>query len=292
MSQGSFPIAVATTGLLIVVTSSAVWAFNQDQSSENDARTSETSTSSYASRSGSLSTGAEPDEVVERVIQGLDANVIESVELGEPPSEIDRAGLWMYANVTGTITKADAHDGSELLPFWQANLAQGAIADQLVGDETNLANVISGATIRLQDTRSRASEILPSDAGDVQTGQVFTAQHEKTSDAEIVSDVESAVAKFGLKPQTRVLRPLGPAVLIVATMDDISGMRGNFHSLLQALQGERGNYEGIYIEIIGPEGALLARSANAYRTGGGAVWFAPGYDQVFGIAHGSLAGEY
>lgn len=46
-------------------------------------------------------------------------------------------------------------------------------------------------------------------------------------------------------------------------------------------------YEGIYLEISDADtGAPLIQSAVSYRTGLGALWFAPEQDVRFGAVHG------
>lgn len=95
------------------------------------------------------------------------------------------------------------------------------------------------------------------------------------------------MASFGFSADdVQVLHPLGPAVSIVATVNNPKSEQPDINDVLNALQGPDGNYEGIYLELRLPDGVPVLRQTTAYRTGAGRLSFAPGYDDVFGASHG------
>lgn len=237
---------------------------------------------SYAPSTGDITQAPDPTSAERMVLQGLDQSLFESVSFDDPPSPKYRPGLWMYVTMRGTTVS----DGNYLPTLWQAELAQGAIADHLSAGVTNLADVIEGSTILLDTGDGAAPREIGGGAGDVAAGQIFGAQSSQASDATISTHVKSALEGVGLSPQeVRVLHPLGAAVYIRASIDDPSKIQGQFDSILNSVQAG-GEYEGIYLEIEASDGTPLVRSANAYRIGAGSVWFAPGNDELLNINHG------
>ena len=259
--------------VLAGVGSAGAWAI----SSGNDS-----SAMQYAPGLGSLPQAANQGAAIAQTVRGLDASIIGDIRLGPPPSKKYPDALWMYATVHGQ----DHGRGDYLPAMWEADLAQGAIADRLANGQGDLAQVIVGSTVSLDTGDPSNLEDLGGGAGDVAAGQVFAAQAAGESDGQIIDDVSAALAADGLTVQkVRVLHPLGPAVYIRATTQDVASIKGDFNSLLSSVQGN-GRFEGVYLEIDGGDGTPIMKSADAYRAGAGAVWFAPGIDEVLNIGHG------
>lgn len=271
-------VAIATVFVIAtLIPLSAVWALS---GSNKEPLSSPGKPEAYAPKIDSLRSGKDAKDDIAKVQSGLDRTVINSLRLASPPGDINRAGLWMY----GTAFVADSPEDSSVLPFWEANLAQGAIADLVASrDASNLANVVAGSTVIMADG-PRKGEALPTDASDISPGQVFKAQDGGWSDEEIAAQVETVGASFGLRTDTRVLHPLGPAPLVVATAINLDLFNGGFDEVMSAIQGQ-GNYEGIFLRVQLPNGQVIAEASRSYRTGGGGLWFADGYDEVLGITH-------
>ena len=85
-------------------------------------------------------------DAVTQISAGLDANAFVSLTLGSAPRADTWQGTWFYATVRG----ASRRPSDYLASVWQADLAQGAIAEVLDSGQNNLANVIVGSTISVQ----------------------------------------------------------------------------------------------------------------------------------------------
>jgi hypothetical protein len=236
----------------------------------------------YAPAIGATESSQSVDDAVRETLAGLDQADFAGLRVDSPPpGQPGRVGLWMYA----TVNAPSSSDGSTVGPEWEAYLAQGAIADRIAHGTDDLGLVIGGSTVLLNNKTGDPIEI-GGGTGNVKAGRVFAAQAANESDKNIATSANLALAKFGLKATTlNVLHPLGPALYVVATTSDVATIKGQYHHILSALQGD-GNYEGIYLEIDDSAGRALVRTGSAFRAGGGSVWFADGYDQILGIVHG------
>ncbi len=205
-----------------------------------------------------------------------------NIRLGDAPSADDWQGLWFYATVEGAT---DA-DGGALPSIWEADLAQGAIADRLAGGNSNVADVVVGSTIQFDPGDGRIVPVTGG-AGDVRAGQSFGPQPGE-SDESIKASIKKTLSAFGLNPaEIKILHPLDPAVYIVATVPDPADIDGSFDEIRTALLGDPVRYEGLYLEIDLANGTPIVRNATAFRSGAGRLWITPGYDGVVGSAHGS-----
>jgi hypothetical protein len=227
------------------------------------------------------------DSAVAATLDGLDRDLFADLYLGNPRCTDSCDGSWVFASVRLAPGEAAGVGGAALPSLWQADLAQGAIAERIAGDAFDLHDVVSGSdvTLRFEDG---TTEDLGGGAGDIQPGQLFAAQATGESDTSIVADVETALREYGLAPTTvRVLHPLGPAVYAQARVEDVNTIGGDWSAIQSAILGDPYRYEGLYLEIDGLDGQALARGATSYRSGSGRVWFEPGMDSVLGIAHGA-----
>jgi hypothetical protein len=217
-------------------------------------------------------------------LDGLDADLFASVSFGPPPKgRQETSGLWMSATMKG------AHEDG-IQAHWEADLAQGAVADRLAGDATNLRDVIVGSDETLVHPDG-STEDIGGGAGDISPGQVFAAQESGQSDEAIEEAIRTVLSKYNLtEHQVRVLHPLGPAVYIITQEPSVETLDKAFPNLWADLTGDPFNYDGLYLQIDGPDGAPLVEEAVAARSGAGVLWFAPGLDDKYLINHG-LMGE-
>jgi hypothetical protein len=233
----------------------------------------------YAPASFSAVASAPPaHQALEQILSGVDPDTFVSAGIGSAPSPDDWQGNWFYATV-----KADAiKDAADLPALWEADLVQGALAEDLDEDQPNLANVIVGSSFSVQ---LPDGSIKPADggAGDVAAGQSFS----NAPDDQIIAAAKSTLASYGLQPhEVRVLHPLGPALYVVATVADLKKIQGQLELLRHDLIGKPALYEGLYLELRDSAGESLARYAIALRSGTGRLWIRPGLDVDLGTAHG------
>jgi hypothetical protein len=267
----------------LVIGAGTAWAVEHSQTSTPQIAGGLTR---YAPTTSPAATGATVAGSLAKVQAGLDP-VFSKLSVGAPPAgpQSTKAGSWLYA----TVRASSSQNGTYLPELWQAQLAQGALDDELRSSNTsNTSSVISGSTILLDTGDGSAPTDLGGGAGDIAAGQVFGAQAEELSDAAIVASVKASLAAFPLtNVGVRVLHPLGPAVMVTATVSDPSKLAGAWGEISSAVKAN-GEYEGTYVQINGPDGSPLARSASAMRIGAGTVWFAPGMDNELGIPHGGF----
>lgn len=227
----------------------------------------------------------EPDSTaIEETLAGLDRAVFVSASLSQAaPSTGYDHGDWL----TETIAAPQASNDDDLLqPIWEAELAQGAIADRIAGTTPNLADVIVDSTITAQ-TPDGSLRTVGGGSGDVSSNQEFAAQASGMSDEELAAGARAVLNKFGLTSvELRVLHPLGPAVSIRASVSDLGALDGKFESLINALNPDQAKIEGLYLEIDDVGGKPAVRVSQALRAGVGQVWFRPGLDDALGIPHG------
>jgi hypothetical protein len=221
---------------------------------------------------------------IDSAIGGLDSSAFVDYRLSDDPPETysPSSGQWWYATVSGPTDR----DGATLKMDWEAALAQGSIAEQISGDVCDLHWVIRGSSVEFQ-LPSGATRDLGGGAGDIAPDQLFAAQASNSTDEEIVQEVGDALAQYPLTVEDiDVLHPLGPAVAVVATVEEAGDIKGKFEAIRSAVLGDPLRFEGLYLEIDTPDGKPLVRTGASYRSGAGMVWFAPGMDSVLGIAHG------
>src|SRR5690242_10946422 len=101
----------------------------------------------YTAQRSRIPQASSEDDAVQQTMAGLDKSYFVSVGLGASPSTVDKVGRWFYAVVQDPAgSKAPLPRG-----VWEADLAQGAIADRLAGGEPDLADVIVGSSIQSRD---------------------------------------------------------------------------------------------------------------------------------------------
>jgi hypothetical protein len=221
-----------------------------------------------------------------QTLAGLDAGIFSSFRVLEPPpppltSDHYRGPLWAYATIAGS-RDLRTHD---MTGEWEARLAQGAIAERCSLGLAELQKAVAGGTTRYATgTHPLAGE----GSGYSRAGRVLGAQASGEPDARIIAEAERVLGEHGLTPRTvRVLHPLGPALLVEASTDDVASVTGRVPAIENELDGggwgSHPRFEGVYLALDGPEGPLI-RTGGATRAAGGFAWTAPGFDS--GIQHG------
>jgi hypothetical protein len=244
---------------------------------------SSTSGDTASTRSSCALGSSQLRSAVELTLRGLDPGVFTRFAVLEPPppplhSDHYAGPLWAYA----TVAAAPDPRTQDVSGAWQATLAQGAVAERCSLGTDELQHVVAGSTIRYA-TGTHGSV---GGMGVAPAGEVFGAQASGESDGQLIADATRELRDFGLTPRAvRVLHPLGPALLVVASTDDPASVEGRMGELETALGGARGHrrFEGLYVAVDGPDGPLF-RGESAARTAGGGQWFARGFDS--GIPHG------
>jgi hypothetical protein len=231
----------------------------------------------YTDQTTSVPQATDPQAALDSTLKGLDSGVFLSVRLGDPPSKSDRPGLWLYATVQGSSLKV----GGDVAAAWEADLAQGAVADRLAQGYSDLSSVVSGSSIDFESSDGTVTPVTGG-AGDVVTSQSFVGG----SDESIISSVDSVLLKYSLTPtEVRVLHPLQPAVSVVATVKDPAQINGQFEEIWNAIEGSPMQYEGLYLEIDSADGSPIVCSSADYRNGSGRLWIDPKFDSDIGEGH-------
>jgi hypothetical protein len=221
-----------------------------------------------------------PSDAVAVTIAGLDSTRFVSARVGESPQS-QRPGRWFYAVLA---TQKNANE--RLVSSWEADLAQGAIAELVGNDESNLGDVIVGSSVSFSNADGSLSE-AEGGAGDIAAGQRFPAQTEVVSDATIRSEISRAASKFGLAVSNiQILHPLGPAPRVELTAPNATALTGRYPEIRAALFGATPRFEGFFLAISLPDGSTVVRGSAAFRAGSGRLWVNPKYDSLIGADHG------
>lgn len=280
--EGRRAAGVVAAGAVVIGTAGgAAWGASHGGSptAVEQTRSSNTATS-YVTGRQEVDQAKGSDEAITTTLAGLDSDVLTDVSIGAAPSADSRQGPWFYA----TINPGSDVDVPVPVSLWEADLAQGAIAERLASGEGNLANVVFGSTF--DSTSPDGDQLsLNGGAGDIEAGQAFAANAE--SDASIEEAVAKVAAEFGLEhAKVRVLHALDPAVLLTAEVTEPQVIAGKFDALRSAVLGKSVRYEGVYIRIDSSTAGPLVVGSTAYRSGAGRLWIRPKYDEIIGAVHG------
>jgi hypothetical protein len=178
------------------------------------------------------------------------------------------------------VVRADGNGpGVALRAAWEADLLGGAVAElAALPSETDLSRIVAPyVDVLLPD-----GTLLPNEAGGmgaIAPGQVV----DDVPDAELDALVRDAVAPYGRLVELRIHRPLGPALAIVLQSDDPRRTLADFPAWSHDAIGCPTRYDGCYVEVRGPDGAVVARQSVGLRNGAGRLWTAEGYG-VTGVA--------
>lgn len=229
---------------------------------------------------------ATASDAINGVLAQMGSRTIRSMRLVAAPDGQGLVGSVPWIDVT--VESTDTRDGADVRLAWESSLAVGAVVELIRTDEPAVNSVVGGSRTLVHNQASGETRDIGGGVGYVSLGQVFASETSTESGASIQSRAERAFLTHGLKPtRIQVLRPLGVAVAVNATVEAGAKIGWTLDELRDALQGESRQFEGIYIELDDADtGDLLVRAGTAYRTGLGGVWFADGQDARFGIVHG------
>ena len=225
-------------------------------------------------------TAMSPQDATDRVLAGLDKSMFASVTVGDTSPDGDTKGPWFYATML-----ADSDSGpSAVLATWEAEVAEGAIADLINPGAKSLADVIHGATIELQ-TPDGALHDVGAEIGNIAPNQQFGAEE---SDAQARSSVIKSLSTLGIDATgVEILNPLDRAIRVVAVAPDIESLKTSVPALSRAVLGDPPAFEGMYIEVRDKTGAPVVVLCSMLRNGSGGFWLRPGLNpSEFGILTG------
>lgn len=280
-SRRAARLLVMAAVVLGVAGGTAWTAWSSTSGSEEISRSTKSPTGVVETR-GEVGQADSAADAVKTTTAGLDQGVFEDVYVGTSPNTWDRQGPWFHARLT-------PEEGSPAIPvgLWEADLAQGAIAERLANGEPNLANVIVGSTISA-DRAADVSEPEWGGSGDVQAGQAFSAR--SRADSELIKSALETLERFPLaNTQVRVLHALDPALMVTADVKTPKDIDGIVSAIREGLLGNPSAFEGLYLRIDAPDVGPLVISSVAYRSGVGRLWIAPGFDEFVDIPHGGGA---
>lgn len=270
-------IAVSASSGVVWAVESGTWRSESTETRPNDPSADTSQTTSFPQ-------SPDAEAALQATLAGLDREVFKDIHIGDSPSEDDWQGHWLYATLEGQTNA----DGGALPSAWEADLAQGDVAERIAQGASNLADVVVGSTLQFETAEGTLIP-LTGGAGDIRSSQSFSAWSDE-SDAAITASVTETLSRFGLQTaEVRVLRPLQPALYVVATVDDPAQIDGRFGEIWNALLGDPYCCEGLYLEIDTADGVPIVRQGAAFRTGSGRLWIAPEYDELVGGVHGGLA---
>jgi hypothetical protein len=204
-------------------------------------------------------------------------SAIAAAHIGSAPAEAATRGdlPWLYASVRVPSLR----DGLDIEPMWEADLVEGAVADR-VGTAKNIRDDFGGSTFDAVLPDGTRFPDQSGGLGDVTHGQGFS----DASNASVEARVRLAIKAAGLEPiSVKVLRPLGPAPVVVVGADDAATAAKNYTDLTKSLFGNPPSYEGYYLEIRGPDGTAIARGSASFRTGAGRFWVDPRWANVASV---------
>ena len=182
------------------------------------------------------------------------------------------------------IRRVRVASGAYLANNWEADLAQGEIADRLAGTATDVADAIAGSTMTLEfldeshdalvgGRRYHAWPVLRSPRsrrfrrrnywpGRGQSSRLWSRPHRGP-----------CVAPAGALPFTRV-----------ASVGDLEAIHGQFNKIQGRCLGSPIRYEGL-LRSTRRTGLLWSAPSMAFRSGAGRFWFATGTDNLLGLDH-------
>lgn len=219
-----------------------------------------------------------PSVALQQSLTGVDPGVILEAHFGDPPAG-GAAGRYLYE----TIAVPQAADGSGIQFMFQAELVEGAVAERIATDG-RLLDSIRGIVLTGKRPDGSLIDLDVAGVGNIPSGQHFTGG----TDAALIAQTQATLIDLGLTSvQVRVLHPLGPALLVVATASNDLLTNGKLSGLNAALNPEHPCCDGYYLELRTPDGKVAARLANSRRSGSGTFWTEANVTNIqIGVAHG------
>jgi hypothetical protein len=172
------------------------------------------------------------------------------------------------------MTAEDSYAG-QAKAIWIAELAAGALRDEMYA---NGQQPIYSVDITLKLSDGRTIKHAGGGIGDVQYGQNFADDSDGVIEARIRNAARTA--GYDVNSIEIVHADDQPAPAVELTAPDPATAATDPGSLMQALFGAPGTYEGTYLAVNSPDGAPVLDNAAAFRVGVSLGWSNP----VFGGA--------
>ncbi len=221
---------------------------------------------------GELSTAG----AIAATLAGFPTGTFEDLTLA--PTHFERRVENRY-QMTAVVNVASSSGAALMRASWEGCLADGAMSEHLVRDSSNLGTAIQGLVYaRLPDgSREEAGGC----GSDVAAGQLFGAQADRSTDDQIVASVKQTLGDLGVHvDRVEVLRPLGPAVDVTVTVPDVQDAHSVGDRVFAALHAKPSLYEGVFIEVDGPDGSPVNAGGDATRGGVGGEWDSQGGNPI------------
>lgn len=275
-----FGFGIAATGLAVASSTTP----SADEPDVSTFRADSTPLSYTGSKVDHLGPGMPSALAVSLALDHMKGSSITALRIVDAPATaLDPEVPWLRVDLSSGAVSA----GADVELNWESSLAQGAVTEMMhTGPEA--ANAVIGGSFTHQHLPSGEVRDLGGGAGFVATGQVFESQTEPRDEITVRSHVQQTLTNFDLTlARLRVLKPLGQAIAVTATIPPNADVTWTIDELRQALAGSPMIWDGIYLEIRDRDtDAPLIRSGVSYRTGLGGLWFAPGQDSRFSAGHG------
>jgi hypothetical protein len=263
-------LAVAWTVTAVVVIAAAVAWVSSSAAGRHDESAPGSATQTHAPKAPSATRYPQlaPADAIKAALDGLPQQDFAELKVVSAPD--GPAARWMHA--TMNVDSSDAAGGSEV--FWEACLAEGAIAEHLSGSIDDLDNVLAGANIKARYPDG-TTEVMGGCGGRAIAGTHFVAQEQGWSDSKITDLLVSGLTSSNQSvDRVDVLHPLGPAVAVTVTVSSTATLEADVMQMHQTLLGDPYRYEGVYLEVRSTDGSPLAKLWTAFRGGTGTSWYA------------------
>lgn len=220
------------------------------------------------------SAGTQPAaQALAAVQQQMGRTSVVSASITAPPAGPQRDARGSLPWLDATVAIPALRDGMEIESLWQADLIEGAVAEQS-GTATDLAKDFGGSTFDGQLPDGSVVSDIGGGMGDIVRGQVFSGGTAST--ASITNKIDHVLRDHQLTPiSVTVYRPLTAAPAIIASTSDPAAAAADYGSLLHDLIGSTPQYEGYYLELRDSSGQAFVRASASFRTGAGRFWVAP-----------------
>jgi hypothetical protein len=209
-----------------------------------------------------------PDDAIDATLRGFPDGTFAKLQLSPPASELNVENQW---DMSATANVPSGSGAALARASWLGCLADGALAEYLIGNSSNLATAVQGTIVaKLPGGSTQAAGGC---GGDVAADEEFGAQVEGLTDQEVDASVNKALQNIGLRAERiDVVRPLGPAIAVQLSVPSVDDASSTADAVSAALDSPPYEYEGVFLEIDGPDGTPLLARGVALRAGTDNVW--------------------
>mgnify|MGYP001002320322 CR=1 FL=1 len=228
--------------------------------------------------SAAFQAGQSPSDALASLKGHWPGRVVEARIVDAPTADARDARGWFEA----TVAADSESDGGAIPAIWEADLLEGAVADLAAKGASDLADVISGATINVR-TPSGKIVLGGGGMGDIAPGQTFGPV---TDAAGLATELRGSLEPYGITDvSVEVENVLESAPRVVATVSDPKVAVGHSFDIVSAIVGKPRRFEGYYLELRDVDGNVIFRNSAAFRTGAGRLWVRPDLDGLGSIVH-------